>query len=141
MDCKSLAFSKDGINFEPPVTLNVTRFATSNEAPGAVAVPGALVITHVGANGSHVPVRGENVGMDLLYTTDGKNWNLFKKLWPLQGGYSTAAGFGGDEDTTGATSIGVLYEAGILEGREYIIFQNFTWEMPSTAGKEASVLV
>ena len=54
-----------------------------------------------------------NYGMGLLISKDGTHWSLFKKTWPIQGMYTTAAAL--SVDTEGAAlTYGIVFAAGSL---------------------------
>jgi hypothetical protein len=129
--------------------MNFTEYAVSSEAPGAVGVPGGLVMSHNGGpglnqsrsifgaregEGGQRPLagsgnfnRGEAFnGEDLLYTTDGREWKLLKRLWPQLGSYSTLAELETDSDGA-ALTYGTLFAGGFLGPGEYMVFMNFSW--------------
>jgi hypothetical protein len=52
-------------------------------------------------------------GMGLLMSRDGRNWQLFKKVWPIQGMYTTAAALTVDSHGA-ARTYGIVFAAGSL---------------------------
>ena len=54
-----------------------------------------------------------NYGMGLLISKDGTNWTLFKKIWPIQGMYTTAAALSVNAEGA-ALTYGVVFAAGAL---------------------------
>ena len=66
-------------------------------------------------------------GMGLLISKDGTNWSLFKKTWPMQGMYTTAAALSVDAEGA-ALTYGVVFAAGSLPTSKTgtIYFMNFT---------------
>ena len=68
-----------------------------------------------------------NYGMALLISKDGTNWTLFKKTWPIQGMYTTAAAL--TVNTEGAAlTYGIIFAGGSLPTSKTgtIFFMNFT---------------
>lgn len=81
-------------------------------------------MSHNGGPGNNASHPNYN-GMDLLYTNDGKEWKLLKRLWPVIGMYSTLAEL--DVDSSGAAlTFGTFFTGGFLGKGEYVLFMNFT---------------
>jgi len=134
--CVFVRFSSDAVHWGQREGLNLSRYSEYPQAPGALGVPGALLMTHGGGDGTSLlhgtsssdVGHGDGNGMDLLWSKDGRTWQLLRRLWPFTGGYSTMSEL--EVDSTGAVkSYAVLFEAGgLTEDLDLLAFQNFTWE-------------
>ena len=56
--CNNMAFSTDGISWGKPIEMNFTKYAISSEAPGAVGIPGAIIMSHNGGTGDNSSLLG-----------------------------------------------------------------------------------
>lgn len=143
-----ITFSKDGQHWSPLVSTNNGDLAvqTHHGKPGLVAVPGALISSQGilqcrlgeafnhddgSCGASHTqrePSDVVNSGMGLLISKDGVSWQLYKKIWPFAGMYSTLAALTTDDEGA-ALSFGVLFSAGTLGGPSTgtVYYQNFSF--------------
>jgi hypothetical protein len=141
----TIAFSEDGVHWGSQMEVNLSHWSLAGGAPGAVGVPGALVVSRPGGGGINPQtpqtMKASQIGMDLMYSEDGKNWKLLHKLWPFFSDYSTLAEL--EVDASGAaTKFGVVYEAGgLLEPFSYIVFQSFNWTSPEKGDKSATLII
>ena len=92
-------FSNDSVHWTAPVPLpGLAAWSNYSQAPGLIAVPGGLVLSHggrgktatagsgrLGATAGH----GDSNGVDLFTSKDGLNWSLRRHVWPFTGGYSS----------------------------------------------------
>ena len=127
-------FSNDSIHWTAPVPLpGLCEWTNYSQAPGLIAVPGGLLLSHGGKGKPQNPGKlgatsghGDSNGVDLFHSQDGLNWTLYRHVWPFTGGYSTMV-----ETTTdangGAKTFALLFEAGGVVGAEQMLaFMNFT---------------
>jgi hypothetical protein len=146
-----VSYSNDGTIWSREMpTINGDLVAGHGHAkPGIVAVaPGALISSQIiafckkgikanpdmscGTPGSanytqRQPSDVLNYGMGLLISKDGTNWTLFKKTWPIQGMYTTAAALSINSEGA-ALSYGIVFAGGSLPTSKTgtIYFMNFT---------------
>lgn len=131
-------FSADGTVWSPQVATENGKLRAGDfghSKPGVVAVAGGVFISSqiigicpvgvtmnsdmsCGTPGSaNYTVRQPSdvlgTGMGLLISRDGVHWQLFKKLWPIGGMYTTAVALTTDAEGA-ALTYGVLYSAGEL---------------------------
>ena len=101
-----------------------------SQAPGLIATPGGLVLSHggkgrtptAGSLGGH----GTPNGCDLFESVDGLRWTLKQHIWPFQTGYSTMVETRVDA-TGGALEYALLIESGgVMESDSLIPYFNFT---------------
>ena len=135
----SVAFSANAVDWgNATLVTSLTQFSNYSQAPGLAAVDGGLLLAHGGGPGNGVTGPGTNArrarhgdsgGADLLFSRDGLQWRLLKRLWPMTGGYCTLEEL--EVDSHGAaTKFGVLFEGGVAveqPNRPHARFMNFTW--------------
>ena len=151
-------FSADGLVWtKPTATINAGDILVGqgHAKPGIVAVPGAFISSQTlllcppgvkmsGELGREVcgtPARlyrqrrPDDVlgsGMCLMISKDGVHWSLFKKIWPIGGMYSTAAGLTFDSEGA-ALTYAIVFAAGSLPWSRsgHIYYMNFTAVHPN----------
>ena len=122
----SVAFSANAVDWgNATLVTSLTQFSNYSQAPGLAAVDGGLLLAHGGGPGNGVTGPGTNArrarhgdsgGADLLFSRDGLQWRLLKRLWPMTGGYCTLEEL--EVDSHGAaTKFGVLFEGGGVHHR------------------------
>ena len=127
----SIKFSNDSLHWTRPIALpDITPFSNYSQAPGLVAIPGGLIMSH-GGKGRSVPAsqlggHGDGNGCDLFESVDGLKWTLKQHVWPFQTGYTTMVETFVDNDG-GALEFGLLIESGgVMESDQMLSFLNFT---------------
>eukprot|EP01048_Picozoa_sp_COSAG05_P008147 COSAG05_NODE_606_length_8386_cov_17.739471_6_plen_201_part_00 len=135
----SVKFSNDSLHWTEPRPLEgFAQYSTYGQAPGLIATPGGLVLSH-GGKGNNASVaapasggelgatgHGDGNGCDLFSSTDGVNWKLMRHMWPFQTGYTTMVETEVDEHG-GATAFALISESGgIMESDQMLTFFNFT---------------
>ena len=115
-----------------PITPAIVVFHSYGQAPGLIATPGGLVLSH-GGRGAVPPLLGVGVtghgdgnGCDLFESVDGINWKLRQHIWPFQTGYSTMVETKVDANG-GAEEFALIIESGgIMESDQMLTYFNFT---------------
>jgi hypothetical protein len=135
----SIKFSNDSLHWTAPVALEgFAPYSTYGQAPGLIATPGGLVLSHGGKGnnasaggegqqlGSTATGHGDGNGCDLFESKDGLNWKLMRHIWPFQTGYTTMVETEVDANG-GAKSYALISESGgIMESDQMLTFFNFT---------------
>jgi hypothetical protein len=130
-------FSVDGVVWGKQYATNNSNnilVGQGHAKPGIVAVPGAFIssqtleqcptgilmnldmscgIPGTPAYKKRQPDDVVGSGMALMISIDGIHWSLFKKLWPIGGMYTTAAGLTFDANGA-ALTYGIVFAAGTL---------------------------
>lgn len=127
-----IAFSNDSLHWTRPVMLpSLTQYSNYSQAPGLIATPGGLVLSH-GGKGAAPPGQlsttghGDGNGCDLFESTDGVNWKLLRHVWPFQTGYTTMVETEVDANG-GAKAYAMISESGgVMESNQMLAFFNFT---------------
>ena len=110
------------------------QYSNYSQAPGLIATPGGLILSHGGkaasgrSGGGQLGStgHGDGNGCDLFSSVDGVNWRLLRHVWPFQTGYSTMVETEVDGDG-GAKKYALLIESGgIMESDQMLAFFNFT---------------
>ena len=136
----SIKFSNDSLHWTAPVPLQgFAPYSTYGQAPGLVATPGGLVLSHGGKGnntastggegqqlGSTVTGHGDGNGCDLFESTDGLNWKLLRHMWPFQTGYTTMVETEVDANGGAKTFALISESGGIMESDQMLAFFNFT---------------
>ena len=92
-------FSNDSIHWTEAVPLpGLSRWSNYSQAPGLIAVPGGLILSHGGLGnssrggedrgrlGATVGLgHGDGNGVDLFFSKDGLHWTLRQHVWPFTG--------------------------------------------------------
>jgi hypothetical protein len=133
----SIKFSNDSLHWTAPLPLKgFAAYSSYGQAPGLIATPGGLVLSHGGRGnvslggkgqlGSTATGHGDGNGCDLFTSTDGLNWKLLRHVWPFQTGYTTMVET--EVDTNGgAKTFALISESGgIMESDQMLVFFNFT---------------
>ena len=130
----SIKFSNDSLHWTAPRPLpEIGQYSNYSQAPGLVATPGGLMLSH-GGRGSIPPLleaerltgHGDGSGCDLFASADGVNFTLQQHIWPFQTGYSTMVETKVDADGA-AEEFAVLIESGgIMMSDQMIVYFNFT---------------
>jgi hypothetical protein len=79
-------FSNDSIHWTAAVPLpGLSEWTNYSQAPGLIAIPGGLILSHGGkgntASGRLGATHGDGNGVDLFSSTDGLNWSLHRHVW------------------------------------------------------------
>ena len=152
-----ISFSADSVTWSKQVSTDNGEVAvgTHHGKPGLVAVPGALLSSQqimlcpkglsmnnadysCGTPGSANYTRRKpsdviGHGMALLISKDGVRWQLFKKLWPYGGMYTTMAALQTDQHGL-ATEYAVIFSGGNMggvSGTGTVTYMNFTAVHPN----------
>ena len=126
-------FSNDSIHWSAPRPLpGLSRYTNYSQAPGLIATPGGLLLSHGGlgpppsADGSLRAGHGDSNGADLFSSTDGVTWELARHVWPFTCGYSAMVETSTDA-SGGALTYALLFEADGAVGAEQMLARmNFT---------------
>ena len=132
----SIKFSNDSLHWTAPRPLpDIAPYSSYGQAPGLIATPGGLVLSHGGkGNASSSGIggqlgstgHGDGNGCDLFESNDGLSWKLLRHIWPFQTGYTTMVEM--EIDANGAAkTFGLIGESGgIMESDQMLVFFNFT---------------
>ena len=92
----SIKFSNDSLHWTAPIALPaLAAYSNYSQAPGLIATPGGLILSHGGKGDAGSFGRlgatghGDGNGCDLFASTDGLNWSLTQHIWPFQTGYTS----------------------------------------------------
>ena len=131
------ANSHDLIRYSHVAAAGFETYSNYSEAPGLIATPGGLILSHGGKGGSGASSgrsggqlgatgHGDGNGCDLFASTDGVHFSLLRHVWPFQTGYTTMVETVVDAGGS-ATGYGLLIESGgIMESDQFLAYFNFT---------------
>jgi len=131
----SIKFSNDSIHWSHPEPLpGLAPFSNYSQAPGLVAIPGGLVLSHGGKGvagaypnlGARLTGHGDGNGCDLFESVDGLNWTLKQHIWPFQTGYTTMVETKVDQSGGAVEYALVIESGGIMESDQMLTFFNFS---------------
>jgi hypothetical protein len=137
-DSVSIKFSNDSLHWTDPRPLpGIAQYSSYGQAPGLVAIPGGLVLSHGGRGnassgggeeGSRLGSRGhgDSNGCDLFKSVDGLDWKLLRHTWPFQTGYTTMTEVEVDPNGGAKTFALISESGGIMESDQMLVFFNFT---------------
>ena len=133
-DSVSIKFSNDSLHWTRPRPIpGIAPYSSYGQAPGLVATPGGLVLSH-GGRGAVPPLfgvanltgHGDGNGCDLFESVDGINWTLRQHIWPFQTGYTTMVETKFDVNG-GAEEFALIIESGgLMESDQVLVYFNFT---------------
>lgn len=132
----SIKFSNDSLHWTAPRPLpGIAPYSNYGQAPGLIATPGGLVLSHGGKGNASAAMgreqlgstgHGDSNGCDLFESTDGVNWKLLRHIWPFQTGYTTMVETEVDNDGAAQTFALISESGGIMESDQMLVFFNFT---------------
>ena len=124
-------FSNDSIHWSASRPLpGLSRYTNYSQAPGLIATPGGLLLSHGGRGSAKAGYlqagHGDSNGADLFSSVDGVTWKLERHVWPFTCGYTTMIETSTDTNG-GALTYALLFEAGGIVGAEQMLaLMNFT---------------
>jgi len=137
-DSVSIKFSNDSLHWTRPRPIpGIAPYSDYGQAPGLVATPGGLVLSH-GGRGAIPPLlgavtgagnltgHGDGNGCDLFESVDGVTWRLLRHIWPFQTGYSTMVETKVDANGAALEFALIIESGGIMESDQMLTYFNFT---------------
>ena len=140
-DSVSIKFSNDSVHWTRPRPLpGIAPYSSYGQAPGLIATPGGLVLSHggrgavpplLGAGGGpdhnrNLTGHGDGNGCDLFESTDGVSWTLRQHIWPFQTGYTTMVETKVDVNGAAEEFALIIESGGIMCSDQMLAFFNFT---------------